>query len=610
MPLRIAAFAHLGEIEIVAIGAPNRTEGNAWRLKTVVRRRESPTLQSVMLPIGDLPLLSVGRVFGDGVRNDLAWTGVIADVVVPDVSDCEEIGSNEVPSALLDPLFPRRAARGDPQSVLVYTAGARRLYVPAIELIRALHLPCPTLANAILRPGALMELYEPLKPGSFEKLELNFSTSLPVGLLRGRRAVRFVERFAWIAAHPDGRKSWDSVARLTHACGRMRVAPPPLRASNWRVRMIEAGDAALVLEIISVTGKEQVADAIDYSHPRLIRKIRLVPGGGSKPSGSKTGRERESAGGISGAEPLGEDEDDGDGEERLIIETLGAKRRRDPRTVDIGRDGNEFDRVIPIRDIRIETPAKTGERSAAIGDPQDGARGGSGCASADPDGGEPSGAGGRAEAGSTPAKTRRRKVSVAEPEAGATLDPLEFTLLERMITDYVGSLGPLTETLRRVDATLPDVRIATSLTPLPDGRAISRVDDARIDRRPALVAVLWPADRGPTVLIDVDHSGGVAIAMLALRYEGDMMLHVIEEDVKAMLTALAANGFWVVETLQAREGAGAVAVDRLVKVLRRRQGAKAEDYLEHWARVLIERLGLGGYVRRQAQAGPPPSSTF
>ncbi|SEA63596.1 hypothetical protein [Rubrimonas cliftonensis] len=625
MAVQIEALRIFGEVEIVVIGAPFRSADGSWLIKLILRWRDSDRQSTAVVPMGALPLLSIGRVFISGNRSDLAWTGKVADITIPDVSACEEIESDAVPGELLAPLFSSARRRGPPQSVLLYRVGDRRIYVPAIELIRACHLTCSTLATAILRPQALMGLYRPLRPGAHERLRLDFTAALPVGLLRGKRAPGFVERFAWTAVHPEGRRSWDSVARLSPGSGSLRIAPPALIGSEWRVRMIEADNAALVLEIASITGKEQVAEEIVYTHPKLIRYVRTVT---RTDVGTAATSRAENAGakGETSTEPfdgeVSEEEGSSDagegGAERLIVETEAATRMADPSVVSIEGNAHEFDRTIPIRDIRFEVEATKGKRAKMIvtddedEDDDDGETGirtvrrASGGAL---DGSQAAGSGDAgprrtmSEAGETkpapakPAAMVRRKVTVAEPEPGAELDQIEFSTLEKMDTDYVGALGPLVEVLRRMDAMLPTVRVSSSLTPLPEGRAISRIGAARFDRRPALVAVLWPADRGPTLLIDVDHSGGVSVAMLALRYGPDATMAAIEEDVKAMLTALATNGFWVMETLQEQIDAGAVAVERLVKVLRRTRSAEHPDYINRWVLTLIERLGFQDEMR-------------
>jgi hypothetical protein len=189
-------------------------------------------------------------------------------------------------------------------------------------------------------------------------------------------------------------------------------------------------------------------------------------------------------------------------------------------------------------------------------------------------------------------------VSVAEPGPGAVLKALEFELLEPMETSWVGTLGPLVEVLKRMAGMMPEVRVASSLTPVRDDYRVSRIGESRLDRRPALIGVLWPEDRPPVVLIDVDHSEGLSLAMLALRYGAEPLMRDIETDVRTLLDAMVArSGAWNLAALEERVASGALDVERMPKVLRQREAEKLTNYLGSWTLELIERLGLAGYVR-------------
>jgi hypothetical protein len=615
----VDAIAQFGdEVEVVIVGSPHRGPDGDWMLKILARRLSDGEQAVLSLPIGTLPLLSAGRVFVDGRRIDRVRTGRIGDLFIPDLADCTEVGSDETPAGLVEALgFPIGGCRGRPQVLLRYdVGGGRRVFIPAVELARVLYLRHAALAQAVMRPQALMELCIHPAPGRYPLLELAFTKALPVRLLKGRAGPLFAERFAWIAIDPEARRGWDSILRRTD--GVLRLDPPAIRNAPCRVSWLTDGRDALVLEILTLGGRDQPCDALVFSHPDLVRKVRHVPG---------------SVDGEDGPE----DESDGDADVRGKVEprdpptttTLTLAEDSRPSRSEgakhtIASFGEEFIRDIPVRSDRRDVLV-TGGRSAAVlvhgGEDETGAptpaprgeRGGGETRAASGDGegdavrsgggGDGPGVGGatgpeKTAAGSEPPKPCKRKVSVAEPGPGTVLKALEFELLEPMETDWIGGLGPLIEVLKRMDAKMPDVRVASSLTPLRDKFTISRVVASRLERRPALVGVLWPADHPPTVLVDVDHSGGLSLAMLALRYGAEPPMGEIETDVRTLLDAMVARtGAWNLDVVKDRTDKAPLDIERMAKVLRQPSAEKLTHYLGTWTLELIERLGFAGYVR-------------
>lgn len=611
----VGAIAEFGkEVEVVVVGSPYRGPNGDWMLEILVRRLPDGKPAVLDLPIGTLPLLSAGRVFVKGRRIDRVRTGRIDDLVIPDLADCNEVGSDETPARLVEALgFPIGARRGRPQAMLRYDVGHRRVFIPAVELARVLYLRHAVLAQAVMRPQALMELCIHPTPGWHPLLELEFTKALPVRLLKGRAGPLFAERFAWIAVDPEARRGWDSILRRTD--GVLRLDPPAIRDAPCRVSWLTDGDDALVLEILTLGGREQPCDELIFSHPDLVRRVRHVPGSVAGDDGP--GGDDADAG--SKPEPRGPTDTT-----TLTLADDSRASRSDGAKQAVASFGEEFTRRIPIRSDRRDVTATEG-RTAAVPvyggedapEPSTsdagGERGGRRSRAASGDGesdgssgnGDRDGPGVGGAAGSDtsavakePPKPRRRKVSVAEPGPGAVLKALEFELLEPMETSWVGTLGPLVEVLKRMAGMMPEVRVASSLTPVRDDYRVSRIGESRLDRRPALVGVLWPDDRPPVVLIDVDHSEGLSLAMLALRYGAQPLMKDIETDVRALLDAMVGrSGAWHLEAVDERVASGALDVARMIKVLRQPYAQERTDYLAEWTVKLIERLGLAGYVR-------------
>ncbi|WP_333834432.1 hypothetical protein [Rubrimonas sp.] len=586
--LFLDAMAALGdEVQVVVVGSPHHDrESGAWMVRVSVRVTGEERLRGVTLPIGALPLLSAGRVFSKGRRLDLVRVGAFQTLMFPNLAECEEIGSDSLPSALLEVLgAPPGARRGEPQTILRYSVDDRTILVPAVELARALYFRHSVLAQAVFRPQGLMELCVHPMPGRHEAVHLDFTATMPVDLLRGRSGMRFAELFGWIAIDPAARQGWDSIGRLTTGGRALRLSPPEIQDSRCRVSAIEVDDTLMVLEFLTIGRGVHPCGAITFSHPKLVRPVRFVP---AEASASDRGDDP--------GEPV-----DGDPQGRrrrvdpattLTVATQGAPGAGS-RLAPVFVQGDEFDERIPVRAIRPDRPGASGARVPdASQDESDRARRPEAV-----DGAGPMAAQGAqytpAEQEGPRQQDNQRIITFDEPGPDAKLPKLEFKLLEPMPTDWTGELELLIAVLKRVQQKLPDGAVASALTPLPDGRSISRVGDARLERRPALIALLRPPGAHPRALIDVDHSDQVALAMLALRYRVDPTLQEIEADVAALLAAMMKRGgVWDRTALDARKDAGALVVERMPKVLRKTDAGNLKAYLDQWALKLIKRLDL------------------
>jgi hypothetical protein len=622
--LTIEAIAAFGdEVEIVVVGSPHRNADGDWMVKVLARRFPDCQEAVLSLPIGTLPLLSAGRVFVEGRRIDSARNGLISGLVIPDLSACTEVGSDETPLGLIEALnLPRGLRRGRPQTLLRYDVEGTRVFVPAVELARILYLRHALLAQAVMRPQGLMALCVAPAPGRYQRLELAFTENVPVKVLRGRGGVRFAERFAWIAVDPQARRGWDSILRRTGAGEALRFDPPQLLRAACEVRWVEAGQDALVLEFLSVGGRTHPCDELLFSHPGLVRKVSSKPTSRASEDGSGP-----DADGLD-AEPSGASGAQGAVTTKLTLDQEGRASRSDGAKEGIDSYADEFTDRIPVHAIRPQIAVPEGQGAAAkihgdedgadtpipgkgdqLGSDMAGAGSGIGGAALTQGDGHgngfgtgspPDGAAGsdKPKPDTEQPKPRHRKVSVAEPGAGAVLEALEFELLEPMEIDRTDALAPMIEVLKYMDLQLPDVRVASSLTPLRDGRTVSRLGEDRLKRRPALVGILWPHDRPPKVLLEVDHSGGLSLALLALHYGAEPQMRQIETDVRALLDAMVArSGAWNLDVVADRTGKVPLHVERMAKVLRQPGADRMPDYLKAWTVELIERLELVGYMR-------------
>jgi hypothetical protein len=585
------AMAELGdEVQVVVVGSPHRDhDTGSWMVRVSVRVTGEDQLRGVTLPIGALPLLSAGRVFAKGRRLDFVRVGMFQTLTFPNLADYEAISSHAVPPALLEILgVPPGMRRGEPQMVLRYSIDDRTVLVPAVELARALYLRHAVLAQAVFRPQGLMELCIHPPPGRHETIHLDFTAATAVNLLRGKSGKRFAELFAWIAVDPAARKSWDSIERLTTSGRTLQISPPEIHHARCRVSAVEVDDVLLVLEFLVIGRGPHPCKAITFSHPKLVRPVRFVPASAAPGDGG------------GGPSQMSEGELLGEGERAVPaatvrVATQGAQGAA-TALVPVLVQGDEFDERIPVQAIRPDRPGSSGAQVAVTS--PDGPDGPTAPIAAEP---VEEQAVGKAQDAPTDHETDhealgqqdRREVTFDEPGPDAKLPKLDFKLLEEMPSDWTGELELLIAVLKRLQQKLPDGAVASMLTPLPDGRKISRIGDAQLERRPALVALISPPGAQQTALIDVDHSDRVSLAMLALRYRVDAGLEDIQGDVAALLRAMVKRGgAWDMAVLDAKTDAGALVVKRLPKVLRKTDPGDRKAYLDRWAVQLMEDLDL------------------
>jgi hypothetical protein len=512
---------------------------NAWFIRAVMRGMESNRYSMISLPIGLSPLLSLGHVFAEGEMLSLPARGMLGNATVRDVSHYEEITSADIPPEL----YSFGGKGGGIQRLLRYHTAQGEILIPAIELIRYLFLHNRTLANAVIRPGALNLLFHPEVPGYRRELTLRFTSRIPKSCL----SRHFAQEFAWIALDPDARRAWDSVCLQSQGKQYVTFTPPPLRESAWRFRGVQNGNQWLILELLHLTGKNHPCDELHYGHPSMKEVIRSAGENGEKPDTDS-------------------DDDDGDTSREYVTYDYELDDGQDGakagglRTKDTFSMQSDFNKSIIVEKllIKVDRPGgvQTNETVPATGP--------------------------RSEIRKT------IKVSSGEQSLSAKLPPLELKLLTPAAWDCIGDLEALAGTVRHMANRLPWVRFAMSLCQLKAGRVFSMAN-----RRPrvALVVTIMPPDNPPIVLLDVDRTGDVALSMVALHFHRYSSFDVVEASVKRALDGLVdGSGHWDHEI--ERELTDICGCERLPKMLTPRSDANTRGQTALWAMKLLRRLGL------------------
>jgi hypothetical protein len=514
-------------------------EKTAWFIRAVMRGVKSNRYSMVSLPIGLSPLLSLGHVFAEGEMLSLPARGTFGSATIMDMSDYEEITSADIPSGL----YSFGGKGGGTQRLLRYGTAQGEILIPAIELIRYLFLHNRTLANAVIRPGALNLLFHPELPGYRRELTLRFTSRIPKSCL----SHQFAQEFAWIALDPDARRSWDSVCLQSQGKQYVTFTPPPLRKSAWKFRGVQHGNQWLVLELLHLTGKNHPCEELHYGHPSMKEVVRSAGGNGRKPDTDS-------------------DHDDGDtSRERVVYDyelddgqdgaTAGSQK-----TTDVYSKQSDFDRSVTVEKLLIKLDGPGGlQKKETV--PTTG-----------------------------PYAERRKtiKVSSGEQSLSAKLPPLEFKLLTPATWDCIGDLEALAGTVRHMANRLPRVRFAMSLCQLKAGRVFSM---ANRKPRVGLVVTITPPDNPPIVLLDVERTGDVALSLVALHFHSRPTFDVVEASVKRALDGLVdGSGHWDHEI--ERELTGVCDSERLPKMLTPRNKADVRGQAALWAVKLLRKLGL------------------
>jgi hypothetical protein len=514
-------------------------EENAWFVRAVMRGVDSHRYSMVALPIGLSPLLSLGHVFSGGEMLSLPARGVLGNATVTDMSDYEEITSADVPPEL----YSFGGKGGGVQRLLRYRTAQGEILIPTIELIRYLFLHNRTMANAVIRPGALNLLFHPEVPGYQRELTLRFTSRIPKSCL----SHLFAQEFAWIALDPDARRAWDSVCLQSQGKKYVTFTPPPLRKSAWKFRGIQQGSQWLVLELLHLTGKNHPCKELRYGHPSINEIVRGVGEGDGTPDPNP-----DDADGSTPREHIVYDYELDDGQD--------GTKAGGQKTINVYSKQSDFETSITVGKL-VPKLHRAGSPKANDTVPTSGA-------------------------GAERRKTV--KVSSGEQSSGAKLPPLEFNLLTPAAWDCIGDLEALAGTVRQMAHKLPSVCFAMSLCQLKTGRVFSVAN--RKPRVGLVVTITCPGDP-PIVLLDVERTGDVALSLVALHFHRPSSFDVVETSVKRALDGLVdSSGHWDHDI--ELELTSVCVCERLPKMLTPREKVNARGQTVLWALKLMRKLGL------------------
>jgi len=238
-------------------------EGDQLKIRAQFLNHGDGTTFLQNLPFGMLPFLMPGMVVSKGEVRTERRTGKRVKTLLPDLAAHEEI---DVMEGLARSHYDLGGRKGGGQRLLRYQAKGRTILIPTFELIRLLFMHSKALANSLLIPSGLMELAVTPAPGLYPDIDIDFTGAVP------HRAVspEFVKEFAWLAVHPDGRRAWDSVLKLSAGKPYLTLVPPPLRNCHLTCRGVVWNNRLLVLEILSLSGRRLPAGEIRWTHPSEI----------------------------------------------------------------------------------------------------------------------------------------------------------------------------------------------------------------------------------------------------------------------------------------------------------------------------------------------------
>ena len=528
-------------VEVFWIAGLIRNEKNEWWVRTVFRGRRSGRLFEQRLPIGMLPILSLGVWFDQGLLKLEDALGEQGQIAIADLSRYEVITSADVPRAL----YPLPEGKAGTQRLFRYRSHQGDLLIPVVELMRALFLHNRAMALAAMRPAGLEQLYYPDQPGDRSSAQLRFTREMPKSCI----GQQFAMEFAWIALDPQARRSWDSILRLSAGKPYVMFEPPPVGPSHWSFRGIRHGNQWFVLELKSLSGRRLPFHELDFGHPGF-RKV--IAGSSAEPASGK-GKGKPS-------KPTHPDDESNSSEKQADVDEgdSGSANYRTPKTVQIGNKRLAFENRVKVRRqaIEVERPPREPSRK------------------------KPS--------NKKPKATTTKTVAVTAGEraGGARLPPVDFRMLAPATWATIGDLDALDETTRHMRDKLPQVQFEMAPVQLKPGRAISSVG---AHPRAAMVVVIKQLGQPPIALLDVERTGITALAMMALHFQGQTTSDQIEDAVKRLLDGLVDNGGnWLgsVET----ELAPACRCERIPKMLIPR--GEKDKLATYWADRLIEKLGL------------------
>lgn len=467
---------------------------SACFIRPVLRGVESGNFHMCKQPIGMMPILTLGQYYQEGKLLNLSFRGEVETCVIPDLGNYEAVTSAEIPAALYS--FNHFAT--GTQRLFKYCFDGIEVLIPSTELIRYLFIHNRALANAMLRSSGLMSLYKAIAPGYYDDLHIDFTENMPLRALSNR----FAEEFAWAAVDPDARKSWDSIYRLSAGNEYLLFEPPPLKSSRCELRAIKRDNQILVLEILLLTGKRQPCNKLVYSHPSMKQRIRhkTIHGIDIDP--------------IDSDKSMLEDEAQRyEYEHKLDNLGDGTTPNQNPKMLSNGLKRVSFDQRIEIKRLpNSEVRDEVDKPETSSSKPSD--------------------------------DVIKRVISISAGDVSlhADLEPIEFNLLTADTEADTGDLEIVAEVILNMATLVPERKFSLSYSRLKSGKAFSTVNR---DPRLAAIAIVSSEIKPPICILDIDHSGGYALSLLAIRFKELKPLIELESVIQRVLDSLVDNnGHW------------------------------------------------------------------
>ncbi|SMC18186.1 hypothetical protein SAMN02745857_00500 [Andreprevotia lacus DSM 23236] len=503
-------------------------------LRVVTKGMRSGELAQWVLPIDMLPIMALGRCFENGRMLTKISAGTLSSLQIGDLASGTELSSAELPAAL----YSFAGRKTGVQKLVRYDVGTHHIYIPTFELIRYFLAHNRLLAGMLMFPEQLLLLYDFVAPGIHDHLLLKFTRMIRPRML----SPSFAAEFAWLAVHPEGRASWDSVSSRSAGQPYMSMKLPHTTDCELRYRGIQQGNDVLVLEILGATGRQLPCNELFYSHPAFKQSVRHHKGG------------RDVQGGDAGDEPRTRDE--------LEIQRRanGTRKNSARHLVEVPPKSMPFGSSVPIKKLWRVVASK----------PKD---------------------------GSEPDPKRKKAgfhghgmlpVGMGPENMFSDLPPIEFQLLTPLDWVFAGELMALAETIKVLQGMLVDTQVFMSLCQLPGNRAFVW---AGVRMRGCLVVYFEPKGRPPVVLLDVDRNGAHALASMAVHFKVVTDFAEVEEVVDELLSQLVGRlGRW---GQAAPEGVTRCCYCvPIPKVQSLRRGVVSEGYQYKRALALAKKLGL------------------
>ncbi|UTV81126.1 hypothetical protein MQE22_00470 [Acidithiobacillus sp. YTS05] len=544
--MKVRAFANdRGELTLRWLNSIAKSSDNRMWVTALFLRDNGETV-SRRLPFGMLPFLMPGFVVSRGEVLTTRLGGKQGRAMISDLSAREVVTIHD---AVTRRHYDLGGHTGGSHRILRYESRGWVILIPEMELIRFLFLHGKVMANAILQPLGLMDLAITPTPGSYREILIEFQAGMPRALTRPE----FVKEFAWLAVHPDGRRAWDSVLRLSQGERSLMFEPPPLKNCRVTFRGVALNKVWLVLEILAISGRSLPASIINWTHP------------------SEREREEDTKEGEDGKQSEEDNLDDSRPRqvcEELVDDQSESKQDVNQALILLGGKRGEFETLAWVK--KVLSPPHSRSRRPSSSEQQEGGLRKKRIATGLP-----------VDPRLSPV-TVTKPVSMGERAVAGGLPPVEVSVLEPLNRDAVGDLGLLVKVLQQVEMLQSDVTLSVSLVALKAGHgAISRHGP-----RACLVAVFTAPTRFPRVVLDVDHNNlPGALSGLLLRYNRQCSLADMERQVKQLLDNMVdLSGRWDEKTEW--ELSSYATVTRLPKLARMTKKGNDENYVKRWAKRL------------------------